>query len=236
MSTWIIAVLEDDYEIMSGIKELLEMKRFQVKTARTVAEFQNMETADLYLLDVILPDGDGFQVCRQIRQNSDAPVIFITSCDDQESVVKGLDIGGDDYITKPFYTGELLSTIQANLRRIEKTRMMEDEQSKSINVYEKGELTVDLSQHKVFRNEQEISLTSTEFELMRILISNKGMLMKREVLLQKIWDNSGNFVENNTLNVVMSRLKSKLGTYGMERQSTSRINPQADRWSMKCFI
>lgn len=219
MSTWIIAVLEDDYEIMSGIKELLEMKHFQVKTARTVAEFQNMETADLYLLDVILPDGDGFQVCRQIRQNSDAPVIFITSCDDQESVVKGLDIGGDDYITKPFYTGELLSTIQANLRRIEKTRMMEDEQSKSINVYEKGELTVDLSQHKVFRNEQEISLTSTEFELMRILISNKGMLMKREVLLQKIWDNSGNFVENNTLNVVMSRLKSKLGTYGMERQS-----------------
>lgn len=107
MSTWIIAVLEDDYEIMSGIKELLEMKHFQVKTARTVAEFQNMETADLYLLDVILPDGDGFQVCRQIRQNSDAPVIFITSCDDQESVVKGLDIGGDDYITKPFYTGEL---------------------------------------------------------------------------------------------------------------------------------
>ena len=236
MSTWIIAVLEDDYEIMSGIKELLDMNHFQVKTARTVAEFQNMETADLYLLDVILPDGDGFQVCRQIRQNSDAPVIFITSCDDQESVVKGLDIGGDDYITKPFYTGELLSTIQANLRRIEKTRMMEDEQSKSINVYEKGELTVDLSQHKVFRNEQEISLTSTEFELMRILISNKGMLMKREVLLQKIWDNSGNFVENNTLNVVMSRLKSKLGTYGMEGQSTSRINPQADRWSMKCFI
>lgn len=146
-------------------------------------------------------------------------MIFITSCDDQESVVKGLDIGGDDYITKPFYTGELLSRIQANLRRIEKTRMMEDGQSKSINVYQKGELTVDLSQYKVFRNEQEISLTSTEFELMRILISNKGMLMKREVLLQKIWDNSGNFVENNTLNVVMSRLKSKLGTYGMERQS-----------------
>lgn len=221
-----IMVLEDDYEILTGIKELLEMKHYEVITARSVAEFKKKEAANLYLLDITLPDGDGFEVCRQIRQISDVPVLFITSCDDQDSIVKGLDIGGDDYITKPFYTGELLSRIQANLRRsarATKTGEIEDETQKvecaSQHIYQKEELLIYLDEYKVFRNHTEINLTSTEFQLLNIFVTNKGILLKREVLLDKIWDNSGNYVENNTLTVAMSRLKSKLGTYGTGHES-----------------
>lgn len=129
-----IMLVEDDKELGETIKSLLVLKGYDVELIGSVKEYnKHTEVYDMYLLDVKLPDGDGFQVCEKIRHNSDAPIIFITSCDDEESIVKGLDIGGDDYVTKPFHNAVLLSRISANLRR----SGMNDG-----DVYKKGELSI----------------------------------------------------------------------------------------------
>ena len=113
-----IMLVEDDRELGETIKSLLTLKGYDVTLIGSVKEYnKHTEVYDMYLLDVKLPDGDGFQICEKIRHNLDAPIIFITSCDDEESIVKGLDIGGDDYVTKPFHNAVLLSRISANLRR-----------------------------------------------------------------------------------------------------------------------
>ena len=113
-----IMIVEDDRELRETLKELLILKNYDVITAGSVKEFdEHTDIYDMYLLDVKLPDGDGFDICERIRHNSDAPIIFITSCDDEESIIKGLDMGGDDYVTKPFHNAVLLSRISANLRR-----------------------------------------------------------------------------------------------------------------------
>ena len=128
-----IMLVEDDKELGETIKSLLVLKGYDVELIGSVKEYnKHTEVYDMYLLDVKLPDGDGFQVCEKIRHNSDAPIIFITSCDDEESIVRGLDIGGDDYVTKPFHNAVLLSRISANLRR----SGMNDG-----DVYKKGELS-----------------------------------------------------------------------------------------------
>ena len=115
-----IAVVEDEKELCESIKMLLTEKGYEIVTARSCGEvdkFIGNPQIDMFLLDVKLPDGSGFDICRKIRKSSEVPVIFLTSCDSEEEIVMGLDIGADDYITKPFYTKELLSRISANLRR-----------------------------------------------------------------------------------------------------------------------
>ena len=125
-----IMLVEDDKELGETIKSLLVLKGYDVELIGSVKEYnKHTEVYDMYLLDVKLPDGDGFQVCEKIRHNSDAPIIFITSCDDEESIVRGLDIGGDDYVTKPFHNAVLLSRISANLRR---SGMNDGEDRKSV--------------------------------------------------------------------------------------------------------
>ena len=194
-----ILILEDDYEIQTGLRELLEIKGYKVEMAASIEEFKCMkQDFDLYLLDIILPDGTGFDACSRIRESSEAPIIFITSCDDQESVVKGLDMGGDDYITKPFRTAELLSRIQANLRRVSK-RILHIESEENVvgnksAACHMGDLTMYLEEYKVLKGEKEITLTATEFAILKLLVANRGMIVKRDILLERIWDNTGNFV------------------------------------------
>ena len=164
----------------------------------------------MFLLDVKLPDGSGFDICRKIRKSSEeVPVIFLTSCDNEEEIVTGLDIGADDYITKPFYTKELLSRISANLRR---------SKFNVGNIYKKGDIVVDFDRYKISRNGVELNISTNEFDIIKILIENKGRVVRRDVIYEKIWDIHGNFVEYNTLTVAMSRIKAKLGTYGEKHQ------------------
>lgn len=205
-----ILVVEDDIEICESIKLLLEYKGYIVLTARSVSEFEKIgHDIDLYLLDVILPDGNGFDICKKIRQKSNAPIIFITSCDDENSIVKGLDIGADDYVTKPFHKAELLSRISANLRR---TKGIE-------NIYENGGLRIYFDRYKVFKDGKEINISTNEFNIIKILVENRGCVVKREILFEKVWDIHGNFVEYNTLTVAVSRIKAKLGTFGSDNNS-----------------
>lgn len=221
-----VLILEDDEYIRSGLCKLLEQQGFDVNGVGTVeAFFQSVNAApayDMYLVDVMLPDGNGFDVCKRLRENSEAVIIFLTSCDDEESIIKGLDIGADDYITKPFRTAELLSRIQANLRRFKhKVSQVEINQD---------EICVDREGFTVTKNGENISLSPMEFDLLNILVANSGLIVRREMLLEKLWDNSGNFVEDGTLTVTVSRLKSKLGNDKSGKPYIETIRGVGYRW------
>ena len=205
-----IMLVEDDRELGETIKSLLTLKGYDVTLIGSVKEYsKHTEVYDMYLLDVKLPDGDGFQICEKIRHNLDAPIIFITSCDDEESIVKGLDIGGDDYVTKPFHNAVLLSRISANLRR---------SKFNAGNIYKKGDIVVDFDRYKISRQGDELNISTNEFDIVKMLIENKGRVVRRDAIYEKIWDIHGNFVEYNTLTVAVSRIKAKLGTYGEKHQ------------------
>ena len=205
-----INILEDDEVIRGQLSQLLRDKGYEVIESADISSFNKIdsENTDLYLLDVYLPDGDGFSVCEKLRsEGCVTPVIFLTSCDDEDSITKGLDIGGDDYITKPFRVSELLSRISANLRRRDMN---------SGDVYNKGSLSVHFDQYKLYRDGKELKLSSNEWDIIKILIENKGRVVRRDVFFDRLWDMHGNYVEYNTLTVTMSRLKAKLGTFSDE--------------------
>ena len=208
-----IMIVEDDRELRETLKELLILKNYDVITSGSVKEFdEHTDIYDMYLLDVKLPDGDGFDICERIRHNSDAPIIFITSCYDEESIIKGLDMGGDDYVTKPFHNAVLLSRISANLRRqamLDKSIYNMDKSNS--NIYTLGSLVINFDNLTIKKAAKDIQLSPTEFALLEILVCNRGLIVRREVFFQKLWDRTGTFVEDNTLTVTVSRLKTKLG-------------------------
>lgn len=235
-----ILIVEDDKSIRKSLVKLLTLKDYHVLEADSVSSCQeaaSKNAVDLYLLDVYLPDGSGFELCANIRKRSKAVIIFITSCDDEESIIKGLDLGGDDYITKPFRAAELVSRIQANLRRIkEKSSDLDNIIFHKDTFYEDmtdkyfGNLIINMSNHQIKTKQgKNLSLTATEFRLLEILIANMGLIVKRQVLLERLWDDKGVFVEDNTLTVVMSRLKSKLGMYE-EKPYIETIRGVGYRW------
>lgn len=208
-----IAVVEDEKELCESLKLLLTEKGYEIVTAGSCGEVDKYignPQIDMFLLDVKLPDGSGFDICRKIRKSSEeVPVIFLTSCDNEEEIVTGLDIGADDYITKPFYTKELLSRISANLRR---------SKFNVGNIYKKGDIAVDFDRYKISRQGEELNISTNEFDIVKMLIENKGKVVRHDTIYEKIWDIHGNFVEYNTLTVAMSRIKAKLGTYGEKHQ------------------
>ncbi|MDY4742570.1 MAG: response regulator transcription factor [Lachnospira sp.] len=220
-----IAIVEDEKELQDSLKALLESRGYDTVTAASCAQAEGImgdRQVDMYLLDVKLPDGSGFDICRNIRKTSEVPVIFLTSCDDEESIVTGLDIGGDDYITKPFHTAELLSRISANLRR---------SKFNAGNIYRKGDICVDFDRYKITKCGEELNISSNEFAIVHMLIENKGKVVRRDTIFEQIWDIHGNFVEYNTLTVAMSRIKAKLGTYGAEHsQYIETIRNVGYRW------
>ena len=155
---------------------------------------------DIVLLDISLSDGNGFAVCAYVKKNTDTPVIFLTASGDECSVVTGLDMGADDYISKPFRPRELVSRIGACLRRNGKKQVL----------LEAGNVTVDTMKAVVKKDGEEIFLSVLEYRLLLILFQNKGMVLTRDKLLEAIWDMAGEFVEDNTLTVYMKRLREKI--------------------------
>ncbi len=207
-----ILIVEDEPFLRKSIKELLIKNGYEIVTAACKEEalqyILGRNEIDLYLIDVWLPDGEGFEICKQIRKKSIAPVIFLTACDDEESVVKGLNMGADDYITKPFRSAELISRIKANLRR---NAMKENR-----DVLQSGEIVIDMLQQRAYKNQNDLCLTPIEYQLLQILMSHAGMIIKRELLLEKLWDASGKYVQYNTFSVSVCRLISKVGTEYIE--------------------
>ena len=200
-----ILLVEDNDTIIMGLKYSLEQENFKVISAQNVLEFnENIDKndIDLVLLDVSLPDGNGFEICKEIKSKKDIPVIFLTAQDEETSVVLGLDLGADDYIVKPFRTRELISRINSVLRRYGHNES---------NLIQYKNIKIDTSSAKVYKDNEEIIFTSLEYKILLMLFSNQNKLISREQLLEKIWDIAGNFVNDNTLTVYIKRIREKLG-------------------------
>ena len=198
-------VLEDDAAIGMGLSYSLKNEGYDVTVAKNVKsayEILNKETFSLCILDLTLPDGSGYDVCREIKKSGDFPVIFLTAYDDEVNVVMGLELGADDYISKPFRVKELLARIKSVLRRYSK-----DSPDGVVSV---GSIKVNTNEAKVYKNGAEIILTAMEYKLLLIFINNRGKVLSRQRLLEDIWDVAGDFVNDNTLTVYIKRLRDKI--------------------------
>ena len=198
-----LLVVEDNKTIIEGLKYLLKKEGFKaiiVNTKKEAEHYINTEQFDLFLLDVQLPDGTGFDVCKYIKQKSDMPIIFISA----RNVVYGLDIGADDYITNPFRNDELVSRINCVLRRYQK-------QVQDKNIIKYKNIKVNIETAKVYKDNEEVFLTNLEYKILLMFINNVNKLITREELLEKIWDIDGNYVNDNTVSVYIKRLRMKMG-------------------------
>lgn len=201
-----ILFVEDDKVIASGLCYSLTQEGYSVthclnvESAKAQIEENNF---DLAILDLALPDGSGYDICKMIKSKKDIPVIFLTAIDDEVNVVMGLDMGADDYITKPFRIRELLSRIKSVLRRYGKTESQN-------TLLEFSDIKIDTAQAKVYKGEQEIMLTSLEYRLLLIFANNEGQVLSRGQLLESLWDFAGDFVNDNTLTVYIKRLREKI--------------------------
>lgn len=202
-------LLEDDRSLIDGLKYSLEKNGFRLTVARTVGEdmerLERTEDYDLLLLDVSLPDGTGFDVCRQVRaQDAGIPIIFLTAADEETNVIRGLDGGGDDYITKPFRLGELCSRIRAQLRRSGRPQERERKELRSDGLF------IDLLAGRAYMEDRMLELTAAEYRLLCLLVENEGRVLTRNRILDALWDGNGSFVDDNTLSVYVRRLREKL--------------------------
>lgn len=198
-----ILLVEDDGQIASYLGELLRAEGFDTQIAgskKEASECLLIQAFDLVLLDVSLPDGNGFSICAEIKKEYEVPVIFLTASGDEYSVVAGLDMGADDYIAKPFRPRELISRIRSVLRRCKKEQ----------RILSCGDLRVNVSSATVTKGEKELFLSALEYRLLLLLLQNKGQILTRNQLLEEIWDASGEYVNDNTLSVYMKRLREKI--------------------------
>lgn len=204
-----ILIVEDDSIMNNGVRIYLEKNGYQVKSVYSVreAEKEFVGYFNLVILDINLPDGDGLELCAKIRKDNKVPIIFITANDTDENIVDGFKAGGDDYIAKPFALEVLHQRIKAVLRR------SEDMEGKS-DIFTYKDLRVDFKRMSVSIKDELVKLSATEYKLLEILIKNKGQVLTRESLLNKVWDIEGNYVDENTLSVHIKRLRNKLGDDG----------------------
>ncbi|MBQ6898278.1 MAG: response regulator transcription factor [Clostridia bacterium] len=198
-----ILIIEDDVTIVRNLSELLRQECFEVSCALSCKDAEmKLEGGhfDLVLLDVLLPDGNGFALCKRIKSITDIPVIFLTASADEFSIVTGLDIGADDYIEKPYRPRELISRIKSVLRRT----------GKSQNILTLGNVSVDMDKGVVTKNGNDVFLSALEYRLFLVFLNNPGVTLTRNMLLSEIWDIAGEFVNDNTLTVYIKRLRDKV--------------------------
>ncbi len=199
-----ILLVEDNEAILKGLKYSLEQEKFEVdisKNINTSKEKLDSNNYNLIILDIGLPDGNGFELCKYIKENSETPVIFLTAKDEEKDVVLGFDLGAEDYIIKPFRNRELISRINNVLRRYEKQS----------NILIVKNVKIDLDANRVYISDIPIEFTALEYKILTLLFNNIGKTVTREKILDKIWDVAGNFVNDNTLTVYIKRIREKLG-------------------------
>lgn len=202
-----ILIIEDDSGLGRGISFALEQEGYETAAVKTIAEGKRLlekEMPDAVLLDLNLPDGDGIDFCRELRERSDLPVLMLTARDMEVDEIMGLKSGADDYITKPFS----LSVLKVRLEKILQRKKQTEAEGQILS---SGDIRMDLQKLKVFQGGKELELSMTEFKLLQYFLENKNCVLLREQIFQRIWDEGGNFVEENTLSVNISRLRRKIG-------------------------
>ncbi|MSS44187.1 response regulator transcription factor [Anaerosalibacter bizertensis] len=200
-----ILLVEDDGTLAIGLEYSLKNEGYEIDVANNLSKARELFSVGNYqliLLDVMLPDGNGYEFCKEIREKSNIPIIFLTACDEEVNVVMGLDIGADDYISKPFRIRELISRIKSVLRRYG-----EDSLGK---ILVSGDIKLYFLEGKVEKYGEEVSLTPIEYKLLANFMKNPNQVLSRSNILESLWDTGGEFVDDNTLSVYIKRLREKI--------------------------
>lgn len=201
-----IFYVEDDLSLISGLSFAIKKQGYEIDIARTSSEAENLwmnGKYDLVILDVSLPDGSGCDLCKKIRQNSKVPIIFLTAADEETDIIMGLDIGGDDYITKPFKLAVFLSKVNALLRRSENFNQTDTELSSN-------GIRIQLLEHEVYKDDVLIDLTASEYKLLCLFMENPNIVLSSEQILSRLWDCEEDYIDNSTLTVYIRRLRIKI--------------------------
>lgn len=199
-----ILIVEDDRELNDGIAYALSREGYHILSAHSLKEAETLykkERADFILLDVNLPDGEGFSFCREVKQESEVPVLFLTARDLEEDALTGYELGAEDYVTKPFSMKILIKKINVILKRLENVKN---------NMFDDGHLKIDFDRARVEICGRECAVTPTEFKLLKLFTDNKGQLLTYSVLLERMWDSGGQFVDKHALAVNVNRLRGKI--------------------------
>ena len=223
-----ILLIEDDLSLVNGLTFALKKQGFELVVARTLKEAENLWADgkyDLLVLDVSLPDGTGFEFCKKVRQTSKVPIIFLTAADEEIDIITGLDIGGDDYITKPFKLGVLISRVNALLRRA-KDFSTED------TMLQSNGIKVHLLQGQAFKNDRLLELTAAEYKLLCLFMRNPNVVLTKGQILDRLWDCNGNYIDSSTLTVYIRRLRIKIEDNPGEPKMLLTVRGMGYKWNV----
>jgi len=201
-----IFLVEDDLSLISGLSFAIKKQGYEIDIARTSLEADTLWVDgkyELMILDVSLPDGSGFDICRKIRQTSKVPIMFLTAADEETDIIMGLDIGGDDYITKPFKLAVFMSRINALLRRSNNFSQADTELNSN-------DIKVQLLKGEAYKNGKQLDLTANEYKLLCLFMENPDIVLSPEQILSKLWDCNEDYIDNNTITVYIRRLRKKI--------------------------
>lgn len=223
-----IFFVEDDQSLIKGLSFALAKHGYETDIARTKLEAQRLWTDGKYelaILDVSLPDGSGYDVCKMIRETSKTPIIFLTAADEETDVIMGLDMGGDDYITKPFKLSIFLSRVNALLRRSGNFEQPNTEISSN-------NIKADLLTRKVYKNGMEMDLTANEYKLLCLFMQNPNIVLSPEQILSRLWDCDENYIDSSTLTVYIRRLRKKIEDDPSNPQNIITVRRMGYKWNV----
>ena len=213
--------------LISGLSFALKRQGYEIAIARTSLEAEKLWTDgkyDLVILDISLPDGSGYDICKKIRKTSKVPIMFLTAADEETDIIMGLDIGGDDYITKPFKLAVFLSRINALLRRSDNFYQTDTElDSNGINVQ--------LLKGEVYKNGEQLDLTASEYKLLCQFMKNPDLVLSPEQILGKLGDCNGSYIDNNALTVYVRRLRTKIEDDPSEPRKIVTVRRMGYKWN-----
>lgn len=217
--------VEDDLSLINGLSFAIKKQGYEIDIARTSSEAESLwmnGKYDLVILDVSLPDGSGYDLCKKIRQTSKVPIIFLTVADEETDIIMGLDIGGDDYITKPFKLAVFLSRVNALLRRSENF-------NQALN---SNGITIQRLKHEVYKDDILIDLTAGEYKLLCLFMENPNIVLSSEQILSRLWDREENYIDNSTLTVYIRRLRTKIEDDPGNPQKIVTVRRIGYKWNM----
>lgn len=222
-----IFFVEDDLSLINGLSFAIKKQGYEIDVARTSLEAEKLwmnGKYDLVILDVTLPDGSGYDICNKIRKVSKVPIMFLTAADEETDIIMGLDIGGDDYITKPFKLAVFLSRVNALLRRSENFNQMETELSSN-------GITIQRLKGEVYKNGKQIDLTASEYKLLCLFMENPDMILSPEQILSRLWDCDEKYIDTNTLTVYIRRLRKKIEDDPADPHSIVTVRGMGYKWN-----
>ena len=222
-----IFFVEDDLSLINGLSFAIKKQGYEIDIARTSLEAEKLWVNgkyDLVILDVSLPDGSGFELCQKIRQISKVPIIFLTAADEETDIIMGLDIGGDDYITKPFKLSIFLSRVNALLRRSEN---FQKETTEIIS----NDIRVDRLKREVYKGDSLLDLTAGEYKLLCLFMENPNIVLSSEQILAQLWDRDENYIDSSTLTVYIRRLRMKIENDPANPQKIITVRRMGYKWS-----